>query len=139
MSLVNEKMDELLNLFEEVVELLSAEDLTEEHLKKSKGNILTVALRRAGKGKDKVIKHDFNYLTNLLSPDQLYRLLDSIQRNIPIAVGGVQGPTGKSALVEYLKLHGVDAYEDLRVTHIQLNEFIPREEWNNGKPFKIYR
>ena len=52
-------------------------------------------------------EHDYPYLQSILSNYDIGRLKDAIALNKQIIVEGVQGPTGKSTFVRYLRERGV--------------------------------
>lgn len=79
------------------------------------------------------VEHDYEYLRSILSNYDIGRLKDAISISKPIIVEGIQGPTGKSAFVRYLKEHGVQVVEYGLAEVFTLNEFLKER---NPNPFK---
>lgn len=84
---------------------------------------------------ENVIEHDYKYLTSILSSSDIGRLEHAIEFRLPIIVTGVQGPTGKSALVKYLSQRGIYAVEDLHAEKFALNKILEKRD---KTPFKLF-
>ena len=70
-------------------------------------------------------------MKNLILPDYLTKKQKSdikraIKDNIPIIVKGIQGPTGKTTLVDLLKEQGIVAFELWECQEIELNKPLER-------------
>lgn len=78
-------------------------------------------------------EHDYPYLQSILSNYDIGRLKDAIALNKQIIVEGVQGPTGKSTFVRYLRERGVPVVEYGLAEVFMLNEFLKEPA---TKPFK---
>ncbi|MDF2650155.1 MAG: hypothetical protein K0Q73_5960 [Paenibacillus sp.] len=59
-----------------------------------------------------------------LTEGQIEDLLEAKEQNKAIIVGGPQGPTGKTTLVNYLRSQGFTAFETWETHNIQLNKLI---------------
>lgn len=57
------------------------------------------------------IEHDYQYLQSLLSNYDIGRLKHAVKVGKPIIVEGIQGPTGKTTLIRYLRERGAKAVQ----------------------------
>ncbi|WP_324730238.1 hypothetical protein VO178_09475 [Lysinibacillus fusiformis] len=81
------------------------------------------------------IEHDYQYLQSILSNYDIGRLKHAIAVGRPIIVGGIQGPTGKSAFVRYLRERGISVTEYGISEVFTLKEFLKERKTN---PFKSF-
>ncbi|GAB0170511.1 hypothetical protein LSPCS325_39480 [Lysinibacillus sp. CTST325] len=79
------------------------------------------------------IEHDYQYLQSILSNYDIGRLKHAVAVGRPIIVEGLQGPTGKTTLIRYLKELGAMAIQYNLSEVFTLNE--PLKSMNS-KPFK---
>lgn len=77
--------------------------------------------------------HDYRYLQSILSNYDIGRLKYAVKVGRPIIVEGVQGPTGKSTLVRYLRERGANVAEYGLAEIFTLDVFL---ETMTLKPFK---
>ena len=57
------------------------------------------------------IEHDYQYLQSILSNYDIGRLKHAVRVGKPIIVEGIQGPTGKTTLIRYLRERGAKAIQ----------------------------
>lgn len=67
-------------------------------------------------------------LPDYLSEDQRKEILHAIKMDKPILISGNQGPTGKTALKNYLVEHGIQAFEEWECARIILTSRKKYEE-----------
>ena len=84
---------------------------------------------------EEVIEHDYKYLQSILSNHDIGRLLYAVSVGKPIIVEGIQGPSGKSTLIRYLRERGANAIQYNLSEVFTLNEFL---EDQNPNPFKSF-
>ncbi|MFA1708634.1 hypothetical protein [Clostridioides difficile] len=71
-------------------------------------------------------KRSKRILKPLLSKREIKHLMDALDANMIICVGGVQLPRGKSTLVDLLNENGYRAIKDCDVFKIELNKPIQK-------------
>jgi len=81
------------------------------------------------------IEHDYQYLQSILSNYDIGRLKHAIAVGRPIIVEGIQGPTGKTAFVRYLRERGISVTEYGLSEVFTLKEFLKEQKTN---PFKSF-
>ncbi len=79
------------------------------------------------------VEHDYGYLKTILSESDIERLEHALKTGRTIIVDGIQGPTGKTTLVRYLKERGATVVEEKLSEKFILNETL---KTHSLRPFK---
>lgn len=79
------------------------------------------------------IEHDYQYLQSVLSKYDIGRLKHAVKIGKPIIVEGIQGPTGKTTLIRYLRERGAKAIQYDLSEVFTLNEHLKTID---SQPFK---
>lgn len=81
------------------------------------------------------VEHDYQYLKSILSNYDIGRLKHAVKVGKPIIVEGLQGPTGKTTLIRYLRERGAKAIQYDLSEIFTLNEPL---KTMTSQPFKSF-